>query len=102
MNETITLKVRMGDPRGYFIEKGALDTLTVKIRDGVAIFYFIDPKHTQKFASFEIEQDKKKGIKKTRYDLRSQKAITEYKDMTAEQIADKIMNQFKSMGLNLK
>lgn len=101
--ETIKIKCKMSDPKGIFIPRGVREILTIEIVDQVATFWFKDSRITKKFATFEIEADKKKGIEpNTAYIERAGKAITKYESKTKEEIKEIVINQLNKMGANAK
>ena len=93
----------MSDPKGVFIPAGHSARLTVECIEEMAIFYFDDSRITERFARFEIEADKKKGMSgRTSYSFRLGKAVTKYPNKSKEEVRDIVLGQLKKMNLNAK
>lgn len=95
--EVIKLSCKMQDPNGRLIPRGVIETLSVDITDGVAVFHFMDGRTTERFAKVAIELDKQKGLDNTRWLPRVQKAVTKYEGKSKEEIKDLIVSQLKQM-----
>lgn len=99
----IRIKTKMADPKGFLIPQGVIEQLTIEIADQAAVYYFKNPRITEKFAKFEIEGDKKRGLEpKTAYISRIKKAVVKYPGKSKEEIRDLILSQLNQLGLNLK
>lgn len=102
LEKIIKLKMTIGDPKGVLIPVGIKEELKFEIADGVAVWYFKNSKITKKWADLGIELEKKKGRVLTEFSPRLAKAFTMYPNDTKEIIRDKILENFKQMGLNAK
>lgn len=92
----------MSDPQGKLIPRGVMEELTVEIQDEIAVFYFKDPRNTERIAKLEISLQKEKGQIDTIYSERMKKAVTKYEGKTKEEIKLIILEQFKKLSLNIK
>lgn len=100
--EIIKIRCGMRDPQGKLIPRGINEIVTVEIADGIAIFYFKDPRITKKFCDIAMELENRRGVKNTNWHTRLQKAITVYSGRSKEEIKKIVLDDFAKLNLNVK